>query len=200
MHPNRTFRFDSDAAILDWAVARGFAHIFADTPEGMMVVHAPIIAVGTGAVRFHVSRGNRMTPHLDGARVLLSIAGPDGYITPNWYVDGAQSVPTWNYVSAEIDGIVRAIDEETLTNQLDTLAAQHEPRVAPDRPWTRDKMAADRFTAMLRGITGFEVTIEAIRGTVKLSQNKNDADVAGVMAGLRDTGNPDLAAATEATR
>jgi transcriptional regulator len=200
MHPNRAFRFDSDAAILDWAVARGFAHIVADTPEGMMVVHAPIIAVGTGAVRFHVSRGNRVTPHLDGARVLLSVAGPDGYITPNWYVDGAQSVPTWNYVSAEIDGIARVLEEESLVHQLDTLASIHEPRVAPDGPWTRDKMSEDRFRAMLGAIIGFEVTIEAVRGTVKLSQNKNDADCAGVIAGLRDSRNPDLAAATEATR
>src|SRR3569623_642359 len=200
MHPNRAFRFDSDAAILDWAVARGFAHIFADTPDGPMVVHAPIVAVGTGAVRFHVSRGNRMAPHLDGARVLISIAGPDGYITPNWNVDGAASVPTWNYDRAEIDGTARVIDEETLTDQLDRLAALHEPRVAPDRPWTRDKMPEDRCRAMLKAIIGFEVTIEAIRGTVKLSQNKNDADVAGVMVGLRDTGNPDLAAVTEATR
>jgi len=200
MHPNNAFRFDSDAAILDWAVARGFAHIFADTPDGPMVVHAPIVAAGSAAVRFHVSRGNRTTAHLDGARVLISIAGPDGYITPNWYVDGAASVPTWNYVSAEIDGVARKIDEEMLTDQLDTLAALHEPRVAPNRPWTRDKMPEDRFAAMLRAIAAFEVTIEAIRGTVKLGQNKNDADAAGVIAGLRTTGNPDLAEATEATR
>ncbi len=200
MHPNRAFRFDSDAAILDWAVARGFAHIVADTPEGMMVVHAPIVAAGADAVRFHVSRGNRITPHLDGARVLLSISGPDGYITPNWYAEAAQSVPTWNYVSAEIDGVARVIDEKTLVAQLDALAALHEPRVAPERPWTRDKMEADRFTAMLKAIIGFEVTIEAVRGTIKLSQNKNETDRAGVIAGLRATGNPDLAAATEATR
>jgi transcriptional regulator len=200
MHPNRAFRFDSDAAILDWAVARGFAHIFAETPEGSMVVHAPIVAHGAGAVRFHVSRSNRMTPHLDGARVLVSVAGPDGYITPNWYVDGAQSVPTWNYVSAEIDGTARILDEENLVNQLDTLASLHEPRVVPDRPWTRDKMPEDRFRAMLNAIAGFEVTIDAIRGTTKLSQNKNDADVAGVIAGLRNSDNPDLAAATEAAR
>lgn len=200
MHPNRTFRFDSDAAILDWAVARGFAHIVATTPEGMMVVHAPIVANGAGAVRFHVSRGNRVTPHLDGARVLLSIAGPDGYITPNWYVDGTQSVPTWNYVSAEIDGVARVLDEEILIHQLDTLASLHELRVAPDRPWTRDKMPEDRFRAMLGAIIGFEVKIEAIRGTTKLSQNKNIADRAGVIAGLRATGNPDLADITEATR
>ena len=200
MHPNRAFRFDSDAAILDWAVARGFAHIFAATPEGLMVAHAPIVAAGTGAVRFHLSRANRMTPHLDGARVLLSIAGPDGYITPNWYVEPAGSVPTWNYVSAEIDGTTHIVDENSLVDQLDTLTALHEPRVAPDRPWSRDKMPEDRFRAMLGTIIGFEVVIDAVRGTAKLSQNKNDADRAGVIGGLRATGNPALAAATEATR
>src|SRR3569833_154325 len=166
MHPNRAFRFDSDAAILDWAVARGFAHIFADTPDGPMVVHAPIVAVGTDAVRFHVSRGNRMAPHLDGARVLISIAGPDVYITPNWYVDGAASVPTWNYVSAEIDGTARAIDEETLTDQLDRLAALHEPRVAPHRPWTRDKMPEDRFRVLFLVFFGFVVLFVVFCGFV----------------------------------
>lgn len=200
MHPNRAFRFDSDAAILDWAVGRGFAHIFATTPEGPMVVHAPIVAAGPDALRFHVSRANRMTPHLDGARLLLSIAGPDGYITPGWYADGAQSVPTWNYVSAEIDGTARAIDEDALVAQLDTLATAHEPRVAPERPWTRDKMNEARFRAMLKAIVGFELSVEAVRGTVKLGQNKKDADIAGVIAGLRSSGNPDLALATEAAR
>ena len=29
MHPNKAFRFDSDAAMLDWAFARGFAAGFA---------------------------------------------------------------------------------------------------------------------------------------------------------------------------
>ncbi|CAN5636241.1 FMN-binding negative transcriptional regulator [soil metagenome] len=200
MHPNRAFRFDSDAAILDWAVGRGFAHILTTTAEGPMVVHAPIIAAGASALRFHVSRNNRMTPHLDRARLLLSVAGPDGYISPSWYVDGAQSVPTWNYVSAEIDGMARQIDEESLVAQLDTLASSHEPRVSPDHVWTRDKMDDARFRAMLKAIVGFELTIDAIRGTIKLGQNKNDADIAGVIAGLRASGNPDLAAATEAAR
>ncbi|MFA5964049.1 MAG: FMN-binding negative transcriptional regulator [Sphingomonas sp.] len=200
MHPNRAFRFDSDAAILDWAVGRGFAHIFATTPEGPMVVHAPIVAAGSDTLRFHVSRNNRMTPHIDGARLLLSIAGPDGYISPSWYVDGAQSVPTWNYVSAEIEGVAREMDTDSLISQLDKLASAHEPRVAPERPWTRDKMDDARFRAMLKAIIGFELTIDAIHGTIKLGQNKNDADTAGVIAGLRASGNPDLAAVTEATR
>ncbi len=193
MHPNRAFRFDSDDAIINWAVARGFAHIFAATAEGLMVAHAPIIATGPRSLRFHLARGNRITSHLDGARLLISVTGPDGYITPNWYAEAAQSVPTWNYIAAEIEGVARVSDEDELVAQLDALAAMHEPRLSPDQPWTRDKMDDSRFRAMLKAIIGFEVTIDTVRGTTKLSQNRSADDHARVIIGLRDTGHHDLA-------
>ena len=46
---------------------------------------------------------------------------------------------------------------------------------------------------MLRAIIGFEVEIEAVRGTSKLGQNKSDADRAGTIHGLTHTGNTALA-------
>jgi transcriptional regulator len=193
MHPNKAFRFESDAAMLDWAIARSFAHILAATAEGPMVAHAPIVPAGDGAVRFHLARPNRIVPLLDGARVVLSIAGPDGYITPNWYADPVQQVPTWNYVAVEIEGVARVIDEDGLVALLDRLAEIHEPRVAPENPWTRAKMEDARFRAMLRAIIGFEVAIEAVRGTNKLGQNKQEADRAGAIGGLARTGNTALA-------
>lgn len=193
MHPNKAFRFDSDAAMLDWAFARGFAHVVAATADGPVVAHAPIVPAGDGVVRFHLARGNRLTSLLDGARVVLSVAGPDGYITPNWYADPVQQVPTWNYVAVEIEGTARLLDEQGLVEQLDTLAALHEPRVIPENPWTRAKMDDDRFRAMLRAINGFEVTIEAVRGTRKLGQNKAEADRAGTVEGLTRSGNTALA-------
>jgi len=193
MHPNKAFRFDGDADMLDWAFARGFAHVVAAAAEGPVVAHAPIVPAGDGAVRFHLARGNRLTPLLDGARVVLSIAGPDGYISPNWYADPEQQVPTWNYVAVEIEGTARLLDEQGLAEQLDALAALHEPRVIPDNPWTRDKLDDGRFQAMLRAIQGFEVAIEAVRGTRKLGQNKSAADRAGAMLGLERSGNAALA-------
>ncbi|CAN5863060.1 FMN-binding negative transcriptional regulator [soil metagenome] len=193
MHPNKAFRFDSDAAMLDWAFARGFAHILAATSEGPMAAHAPIAPADDKVARFHLARGNRLVPLLDGARVILSIAGADGYITPNWYTEPAKQVPTWNYLAVEIEGVARPLDEAGLIEQLDALAAIHEPRVIPDNPWTRAKMDDARFRAMLRAIIGFEVTIEAVRGTSKLGQNKADTDRLGAVEGLARSGNTALA-------
>ena len=139
MHPNRTFRWDDEAA-LDFAVETAFAHIFAGTPAGPMVAHAPVTPGEGRALRFHIARANRIAPHLDGARVLISIAGTDGYVSPSWYADKADQVPTWNYIAVEIEGAARALDEDALVAQLDSLAAKHEPRASPGHPWRRDKM------------------------------------------------------------
>ncbi len=156
---------------------------------------APVTPGDGRALRFHLARANRLTPHLDAARVVLSIGGPQGYITPNWYERPPEQVPTWNYVAAEIEGIAHALDEDALIAQLDHLAATHEPRVSPDKPWTRNKMDEVRFRKMLTAIQAFEVRIDTVRATRKLSQNKNDADLAGVIRGLERTGNAELATA-----
>lgn len=190
MHPNPAFRDDADP--LAFAAELGFAHIMVATAAGPMVVHAPVTRAG-GALRFHVARGNRATRHLDGAAVLVSVAGVQGYISPSWYAETKDQVPTWNYVAAEIDGVARALDEDALVEQLDALAAFHEPRVAPERPWRRDKMEDAAFRRLLRAIVGFEVTPTAVRTTTKLSQNKSAADRAGVIAGLRRGGHDRLA-------
>lgn len=193
MHPNPAFRATDEKLLLAQAAAIGFAHIFTNTSVGPMVLHAPITRAGERRLTFHVARANRIAPHLDGARLLISVAGPDGYVSPNWYPKPGDQVPTWNYVAMEIEGQAAVLDEAGLTAQLDALAATHEPRVNPGAPWTRDKMAAEPFRNMLRAIIGFTVEVETVRGTTKLSQNKADVEHAGVVAGLEAGGNHGLA-------
>jgi transcriptional regulator len=44
------------------------------------------------------------------------------------------------------------------------------------------------LTAMLGQIVGIEIPITRIIGKLKASQNRSDADAAGAIAGLRDSG------------
>lgn len=197
MHPIPAFRPDA-GALLDRVAARGFAHLFAATPAGPMVAHVPVTrhqGPSGDELWFHVARVNRLHRHLDGATVLASVAGPDGYITPNWYARPANQVPTWNYATIEVDGIARALPESDLREQLDALADRHEPR--PD-PWTLAKTDPQSVAAMLRAIQGFAIHVTAVRGTDKLSQNKGADDRARVVAGLRTQGNLALADAMAA--
>ena len=75
------------------------------------------------------------------------------------------------------------------------LTDRHESAEA--HPWAVDD-APDRFIAgQLRAIVGVEVIISRIEAKAKLSQNRSDADVAGVVAGLTARGDRSGAAAVE---
>ena len=179
MHPNRAFAWEDRGEMLALVEDVAFCTICVDGP---MVVHAPVVVAGADRLRFHLARTNRAAS-LDGARALVSCLGPDAYISPDWYGTPDQ-VPTWNYLAVEAEGPVRRLGEAELAGLLDALSAQHEARLAPKPAWTRAKMTQGRFEAMLKAITGFELTIEALRGTRKLGQNKKAAERAGAAQGL----------------
>jgi transcriptional regulator len=189
VHPNPAFRGDGD--LLARVAEIGFATVFVagDLP---CMVHAPVTRHGE-RLRFHVARANRVSDRLDGTRVLANVTGPDSYISPNWYAAPLDQVPTWNYEAIEIEGSCTRLDEAALIEQLDVLALTHETLVNPRAPWSRSKMDPTLFTRMLGGICGFELAIDDLRSTCKLSQNKSAADRAGVIAGLRSAGKIDLA-------
>jgi transcriptional regulator len=173
MHPSPTFRWDDREALAAFAEAVGFGMVFAHTPDGPRVAQVPFVISGEGRITFHIARGNGIAKHLAGATALLVVNGPDGYISPDWY-DLPDQVPTWNYLSAEFEGKVTRLDEAGLLAQIDALAAQHEARLAPKAPWTRDKTDPAVIAKLLSGIWGFEMEVTGWRGTSKLGQNKPD--------------------------
>ena len=192
MHPNPTFRWDDRDAMRDFAAEVGFGMLFMTTPDGPRVAHIPFIFLDDDRIGFHIARGNALAKHLDGADGLFVVNGPDGYISPDWYgiVD---QVPTWNYVALELQGPVAKMDEAALIAQADVLSENREARLAPKPMWTRDKMADGLFDKMLRGISGFEMTISAWRSTVKLGQNKSMEVRAAAANGAEAAGNRAIA-------
>ena len=171
MHPNPTFRWDDREALAAFAEAIGFGMLFAHPPDGPRVAQVPFVYSGESRIAFHIARGNGIAKHLAGATALLVVNGPDGYISPDWYGLPDQ-VPTWNYLSAEFEGKVTKLDEAGLLAQIDALSAQHEARLAPKAPWTRDKVDPVVTAKLLSGIWGFEMDVTGWRGTAKLGQNK----------------------------
>jgi transcriptional regulator len=192
MHPNRAFAWTDRGEMLDFLADVAFATVFVPGPDGGFVLHAPVVVQDADHIRFHIARTNRAAAAMDGAPAILSCLGPDAYISPDWYGTPDQ-VPTWNYLAVECEGRLRRMDEAELVAQLDALSAAHEARLAPKPPWTRAKMGAGRFEAMVRAIVGYELAVEAIRGTRKLGQHKKLAEREGAVAGLAAAGRPDMA-------
>jgi len=192
MHPNAHFRSD-DRALFETLIDEiGFGMVFAATPDGPRVGHTPLLSTGDGAVQFHLARGNALVRHLDGGTALAVITGPDGYVSPRWYEDD-QQVPTWNYISVELEGRVRRMDQDGLLGCLEMLTVRHEARVRAGKSWTMDKLTQENRRRLLDAIVGFEMEIQAWRPTLKLSQNKPAAERERLAAGLEAEGSPAIA-------
>lgn len=187
MHPDPKFRANDAAELRAAVVQIGVVHLFAATPEGPMVAHVPVTPTLDGSFRFHLARRNRIAAHLDGALALASAMGANGYVSPDWYAAPHNQVPTWNYISVEIEGVCTALDRAALLEQINALSALHEARLLPKAPWTMAKVDDDHRDRMLSALSCFELRVTAIRGNRKLSQNKSIADRAGVIAALGDT-------------
>ena len=137
MHPNAAFRWADRDQLRAFVREVGFGALFAATPDGPRVAHVPVVWLGDDALGFHVSRGNAVTRHLDGATGLFVVHGPDAYVSPDWYEEGPDQVPTWNYVTVELEGRIAKLDRDALVAQIDALGHEHEARLAPKPEWTR---------------------------------------------------------------
>ncbi len=144
----------------------------------------------SGVLRAHVARAN---PHwkelVDLDECLLVFQGLEGYITPSWYPGKAEThkaVPTWDYACVHAWGRPQVIEDPAwLLRQLNDLTDHHEQRRT--QPWSVGHAPADYVAAQLRAIVGIEIPVRKLEGKFKMSQNRNAADKAGVVAGLRNT-------------
>ena len=191
MHPNPAFRSEDHARFEAMIAEIGFGMVFLTTPQGPRVAHVPILSRGGGDIRFHLARANALTPHLSGATALITVNGPDGYVSPRWY-DNRDTVPTWDYAALEMEGAVRALDDRELETLLHDVIQTFEGRVDGD-PWLASESSESMWAGLFRGIAGFSLTVDEWRPTFKLSQKKNADERARIARGVEQAGNPKLA-------
>lgn len=199
MHPNSAFRDDDPELRSELIRKFSFATLFLTTPDGPRVAHAPVHLGDRTSLQFHLARSNALAAHLNGARALAVINGPEAYISARWYAD-ANQVPTWNYVAFEVEGTVTRLDPDALPSLLDNLTNHHEAAIRAGEAWTMQKMDPAILQKLIRGIVGFELKIDQIRETVKLSQNKSDAERQRLIAGLDEAGQSEMAQLMRETR
>ena len=169
----------------------------------MVFAYAPVILdadLGSlGGIRYHLAIGNPLAKLEEGARVSVSVMGPDAYVSPDWY-RSIVTVPTWNYIAVEGEGLVRRTSREELRQLVIGLSAQEEEKLLPKPPWLIDKVPAERIELLLNGIAGSSLAFERLEGKFKLSQDKKAEDLAGVIAGLDARGDPASLAVAAAMR
>ena len=168
------------------------------TTSGLVATHLPIILYPEpgeyGIIRGHISKANHQGRDTVASVDALAIfAGPHHYITPSWYPTKQQhgkTVPTWNYVTVHAYGPLRLVEDESwLHAHLEALTDIHES--TSPKPWKITDAPADYIAGQARGIIGIEIPIHRLGGNWKVSQNRNEADRAGVALGLAALDTPE---------
>ena len=133
----------------------------------------------------HMARRN---PHaaalIDGQAVLAVFNGPHTYISPRWYAE-KPTVPTWDYISARVRGILQPIDDNA--SQLAILRrtiALMESHWAD--PWTMEAAPEGKVEELLPMIRSFRIHVKSIDGTTKLNQTHPIGDRQRVIDGLSE--------------
>jgi transcriptional regulator len=157
----------------------------------LRATHLPMLIDATrqpnGTLIGHIARNNPQWQNANGPiPAIATFLGPNYYVTPTWYATKAQTgkvVPTWHYIAVEARGGVQFFhDRDRLLGIVERLTVAQES--GREHAWSVSDAPAAYIDQLLGAIVGFEMPIDALEGAWKLGQQKNDADRAGVAAGI----------------
>ncbi|MEO8537817.1 MAG: FMN-binding negative transcriptional regulator [Betaproteobacteria bacterium] len=155
-----------------------FATLVTPAPDGPLISHVPLLLMSSsepnGMLLGHMARAN---PHWRQAGSVESVAifhGPHAYVSPSWFADPANGVPTWNYAVVHATGTLEVLDDPLDARRvLDALATRFE--ATRDAPW-QFAMSERQRDALVGAIVAFRMPVRLLTGKFKLSQNRTRDD------------------------
>lgn len=178
--------------------AAPLACIVAQTADGLIANHIPLLPAPDGSLIGHVALANDMHRQIgEGQEVLAIFRGDDAYISPNFYPSKAEHhrhVPTWNYQAVHAYGDISfQHDEHAKRAAVGLLTRTHERRLNGKNGWRMADAPPDYIDQMLRNIVAFRITVKRRLAKSKLSQNREERDYLGAITGLRASGHEAMA-------
>ncbi|CAN7482099.1 FMN-binding negative transcriptional regulator [Devosia sp. LjRoot3] len=172
--------------------------VVANTAEGLIANHMPILVDKRGELVGHIALANDMHRLIaEGEEVLVIFRGVDGYVSPNFYPSKAEhhkQVPTWNYQVVHVHGTISFQRDETSKRAaVGLLTREHERRINGEKAWRMADAPADYMTDMLGKIVAFRIAVTRTIAKSKLSQNRDSRDFEGAVDGLKSSGQEALA-------
>lgn len=196
MYSPPLFREIDEQVLINHIVEHPLGLVFSAGRSGPMVSALPFLHIrldGRSRLVTHLARANPHSVDLSGVGTCLVVfLGANSYITPDWYVTTQESgrvVPTWNYEVVQVTGEPTIHDDrDWLLEHLSGLTDAFERKRSS--PWRITDAPKDYVDARSRAIVGLEIAVERVEGKWKMSQNRVEDDVVGVVAGLSDLADP----------
>lgn len=147
-----------------------------------------------GSLIMHMARANPQWKSIElGAAGLAIIHGPQAYISPSNYegkMTDHKVVPTWNYQSVHLSGMVEVSEDVELLRQIvSDLTDFHERERV--KPWSAREADFKYLEAQLHGIVAITLRITSVEAKYKLSQNRSLEDRKRVIGDLESSPLPE---------
>lgn len=166
---------DNPAEILSFIQRYSFATLITNIDGTPQATHLPFhteMRGGQLVLTSHLAKANKQWKGISEQQNLVIFSEPHAYISPSHY-DSRQSVPTWNYLSVHAYGKANIITErEAVMALLESAIKDYEPTYMAQ--W--NELPETFKYKMANGIVAFEISVTALQGKKKLSQNKTDEE------------------------
>jgi transcriptional regulator len=189
MYTPDIYKNEDSESIKTFLKENSFGILINQTNGKLCATHIPIEleinADGKEILQGHISKLNPQAEgFIENDQVLAVFSGPHSYISSSWY--DHENVPTWNYIAVHVYGRIRITDETATIDSLKKLVDKYEAN--SENPVRVENMSAKTMREA-RGIIGFEIEIDEIQATKKLSQNRDDHNYTNIISELEKTEN-----------
>ncbi|WP_128896837.1 FMN-binding negative transcriptional regulator [Longirhabdus pacifica] len=146
----------------------GFATLFSQHIGEPFATHLPFMIDDKHEYLYtHMAAPNPQWKDIDNQNVLIVFQGPHCYISSSWY-ETKLAVPTWNYVTVHVYGVVEMMNDEELITSLNDVVNKYE---GENSSYALHDVDEKYLEGMRKGIVGLKIKIINWEGKAKLSQN-----------------------------
>lgn len=201
MYIPRYYRQDDPEIIDSFIRENSFATLVSGTESGMVAVHLPIeLSIGLAGGRWlhgHVARANKIWQSFHPERELLVIFnGPHAYISPRWFTN--INVPTWNYMAVHVYGKPCIVeDSRQMYGMLKRIVERFEGETEV-ATYRIEDLPDKVLNSQMARIVGFQIKVERIEASFKLSQSDEEQDQRTMIEELLKKGDDNSVAVAKA--
>lgn len=191
MYIHRLNSWECEQEILEFIKKNAFSTLVTQVNGKAWATHLPFVftknSVGDAILSGHIAKANPQWETFSGVgEGLVIFQGPHTYISSSWY--NHENVPTWNYLAVHVYGKIKILEGEELLKHLKSLVDLYEEG-RPNRVHV-ETMSEGYFESQLRALVGFELKIEEVHASAKLSQNRDQVNYQAIIDKLQESSQP----------
>jgi len=185
------FKEKDKQVILDFMEENTFAFLTGSFLSGEQVAtQIPVLLEereGELYIQGHIMRNtDHHKAFVENPNILVVFNGPSAYVSASWY-SNPQIGSTYNYMSVHINGKIQFMSSDELIQFMRKFTLKFEKQNTNSLT-IYDNLPNEFLAKMMPAIIGFEIKVEKIDNTFKLSQNRDKKSYLNIISKLEEQG------------